>query len=154
MAQPRFKFPLEALLEHRQQIEKEHQRIVAKIQQDAQALVRDIQQAEARIVAENKTLTGEKLVGTLDMQYIALEKRFVGNLHMKIALTMQQLAAMEKKLAAARVELLAAARNRKVIDKLKEKQLARWRAEQDRKEADLLDELGTQLTLRQQSSPF
>jgi flagellar FliJ protein len=154
MAQPKFIFSLEALLEHRQQIEKEHQRIVAKIQQDAQALVRDIQQAEARIAAENKTLTAEKLVGPLDMQYIATEKRFVGNLNMKIALTLQQLSATEKKLAAARVELLAAARNRKVIEKLKEKQLARWRAEQERKEADLLDELGTQLTLRQQASPF
>ena len=73
---------------------------------------------------------------------------------MKIALTLQLLSATEKKLAVARVELLAAARNRKVIEKLKEKQLARWRAEQDRKEADLLDELGTQLTLRQQASPF
>jgi flagellar FliJ protein len=149
MAQPKFHFSLEALLEHRQRIEKEQQRVVAKIQQDVQALVREIQQAEAKISAENKKLTTEKLVGHLDMQYISLEKRFVGNLHLKISMTMQQLMGVEKKLAAARVELLVAARSRKVIEKLKDKQLARWRAEQDRKESDLLDELGTQLTLRE-----
>jgi flagellar export protein FliJ len=66
----------------------------------------------------------------------------------KIVLGMQKLAAMETTLNAARAELLAAARDRKVIERLKEKQLARWRAEQERKEAALLDEIGTQLAIR------
>ncbi len=83
------------------------------------------------------------------MQYIALEKRFVGNLHLKIALTLQKLAATEKKLAAARGELLTAAQARKVIERLKEKQFARWRMEQERKDAEAMDEIGTQLAMRQ-----
>lgn len=148
MAVARFHFKLEALLTHRQQVEKEKQRKLAVIQQEIQALTRQLQETQARIAAENRTLTATQLTGSLDMQYIAHEKRYVGNLHVKIVLGMQQLAAMEPKLSLARAELLAAARDRKVIEKLRENQLARWRAEQDRKESALMDEIGTQLARR------
>ena len=149
MAQPKFIFRLEALLDHRKQIEKEHQRRVAEIQQQIQKLLNEIRAAEERISTENRALAAEKLVGKLDMQYISHEKRFVGNLHMKIVLTMQQVARAEQFLAAARAELLAAARARKVIEKLREKQFRRWREEQDRKESALLDEIGTQTAIRE-----
>lgn len=111
-------------------------------------MTRQIREAQTRIVLENRKLTGEKLVGKLDMAYIAHEKRYVGNLHMQIAFMMQKLVGIEERIAAARVELLAAAKARKVIEKLREKQLARWREEQDRKEAAAMDEIGTQIALR------
>jgi len=148
MAQARFEFRLEGLLEHRRQIEKDHQRKVAEIQQEAQIISRRIRDAQTRIVLENRTLTGQKLVGVLDMNYIAHEKRYVGNLHMQIAMAMQDLQAVEERINAARVELLAAAKARKVIEKLREKQLARWRLEQDRKESAEMDEMGTQIAMR------
>ena len=144
----RFKFRLEALLTHRRQVEKEKQRRVAQIQQEIQAVVRHIQETQTRIAAENRTLGTRELTGRLDMQYIAHEKRFVGALAVRISLAMQKLAGLEQTLAAARAELLAAARARKVIEKLKEKQLARWRMEQERKEAAVIDEIGTQLAVR------
>src|SRR5579884_1934046 len=100
MAEPKFIFRLEALFDLRKRVEKEHQRRVAEIQQQIQKFIRDIQDAEARISTENRALAGEKLVGRLDMQYITHEKRFVGNLHMKIVLTMQELAKTEQRLAA------------------------------------------------------
>lgn len=150
---PRFKFRLEALLTHRQQVEKEKQRRVAQLQQEVQAVVRGIQEAQARISAENRTLGVKELTGKLDMQYIAHEKRFVGALQMKISLAMQKLAGLEQTLAAARAELLTAARARKVIEKLKDKQFQRWRAEQERKEAAGMDEIATQLALRNVTEP-
>ncbi|MGN6367266.1 MAG: flagellar export protein FliJ [Phycisphaerae bacterium] len=149
MAQPKFNFRLESLLEHRKQLEKEQQRRVAEIQQQIQKLVNEIRESEERISSENRALAAEKLVGKLDMQYIAHEKRFVGNLHMKIVLTMQQISRVEQLLAAARAELLAAARARKVIEKLREKQFRRWREEQDRKDSALMDEIGTQTAIRE-----
>src|SRR5947208_1512702 len=118
----RFEFRLAALLTHRQQIEKEKQRVMGKIQQEMQALMRQIQETRSRIVAENRTLGAKELTGRLDMQYIAHEKRYVGNLQVKVILSMQKLAGMEQTLAAARADLLAAAKARKVIEKLKEKQ--------------------------------
>src|SRR3954471_15513935 len=149
MPSPRFKFRLEALLTHRQQVEKEKQRRVAQVQQEVQAVVRGIQETQARISTENRTLGAKELTGRLDMQYIAHEKRFVGALLVKISLAMQKLAGMEQVLAAARAELLAVARARKVIEKLRDKQLERWRTEQDRKEAANMDEIATQLAIRQ-----
>lgn len=145
---PRFVFRLEALLTHRQQVEKDKQRRVAEIQQEIQAIVRSIQETQTRIREENRTLGAKELTGTLDMQYIAHEKRFVGALQVKIVLAMQKMAGLQKVLAGARAELLAAARARKVIEKLKEKQFQRWRMEQERKEAAAMDEIATQLALR------
>jgi flagellar protein FliJ len=144
----RFEFRLEALLTHRAQIEKDKQRRLAQVQQQMQAILRKIQDAEKQIREENRTLGAKELTGKLDMQYIAHEKRFVGALTMRIALARQEGAALEVTLATARKELLAAARARKVIEKLKERQLARWRQEQERKEAAMMDEIGTQLAVR------
>jgi flagellar FliJ protein len=146
-----FEFRLEALLTHRAQIEKDKQRRLAQVQQQIQAVVRKIQEAETRIREENRTLGAKELTGALDMQYIAHEKRFVGALTMRIVLARQEIAALEQTLMAARKELLTAARARKVIEKLKERQLARWRQEQERKESAVMDEIGTQLAVRSAS---
>jgi flagellar FliJ protein len=144
----KFEFKLEALLEHRLQVEKEKQRRVAVIQQEIQALQRQIQDAQMRIALENRTLGARELAGRLDMAYISSEKRYVGNLHLKIVYALQKITGIEQTLAAARAELLEAAKSRKVIEKLKEKQFARWRAELERKESAQMDEIGTQLAIR------
>ena len=145
---PRFHFKLEALLTHRRQIEKEKQRRVAQVQQEILVVRRHIQEAQALIHTENQSLGAKELTGRLDMQYIAHEKRFVGALTVRIVLALQKLAGLEQVLAAARADLLAAARARKVIEKLREKQYARWRLELERKEAAVIAEIGTQLAVR------
>jgi len=144
----RFVFRLRPLLELRRRIEREHQRKVAGIQQEANQLVAKIQHTERTIATQNATLAREKLVGTLDLAYIANEKRFVHTLQMLIAATLQQLAAVDKRLGAAKAELLAAAKARKAIEKVREKQYERWLTEENRKEAAVTDELGTQLAVR------
>ena len=87
------------------------------------------------------------------MQYIATEKRYVGNLHLRIALAMDRLRELEKQQSAARAELLRAATDRKVIEKLRDKQLAAWRLEIERKDAAQTDEIGIQLAARQPITP-
>ena len=149
MAQAKFVFRLEVLLEHRRMIEKEHQRKVAEIQGRINALIRQIQEAQELIHQQNRTLAREKLVGPLDLQYIAHEKRFVGNLHVRIVLMMQKVAATEQSLKAARAELLEAAKARKVLEKLKDKQFRRWLEDLEKKDAANMDEIGTQLAIRE-----
>ena len=138
-----FDFKLEALLTHRLHIEKEKQRRLAVVQQQILILQRGIQETQNRIAQENKTLGVTELTGRLDMQYIAHEKRFVGNLHVRIALAMEKLRGLEVTFNLARTELLEAARGRKVLEKLREKQLARWRMEMDRKETAQLDDVAS-----------
>jgi flagellar FliJ protein len=149
MPQPKFHFRLEALLDHRRNLEKERQRSVAQAQQEIQALITTIKTAQQRIADENRSLSTTQLTGRLDMAAIAFGKRYVGNLHVQIMLTAQKLGAAEQKLAAARAALLEAAKARKVIEKLREKQHARWLAELERKDASQMDEIGTQIAMRE-----
>ena len=144
----RFEFKLEALLTARLQVEREKQRRVGVISQEIQRVVHQIQETQARIMAENHTLGAKELTGRLDMQYIGTEKRYVGSLQVRVILALQEVAKLEQTLAKARAELLEAARARKVIEKLREKQFARWRLEQERKEAAVMDEIGMQLAVR------
>src|SRR4051812_40181730 len=118
MAQPRFIFPLEPLLDHRRHLEKEQMRVVSVIQQEASALITQIQQAQLDINAENRKLSSQHLLGRLDMAYIATEKRYVGSLHGFIATTFQKLAEVDKRLGIAKAQLLILARDRKVLEKL------------------------------------
>lgn len=144
----RFEFRLEALRQHREQIEKEKQRKLAAVGQQIQAVLGHIKETQTRIAEENRTLGTKELTGSLDMQYIATGKRYVGNLHLRIALAMERLRDLEKQHAAARAELLNAATDRKVIEKLREKQLTAWRQELERKDAAQTDEIGIQLAAR------
>jgi flagellar FliJ protein len=144
----RFDFKLESLLELRRQTEQQRQLAVAKVQQQIDGLRRQIQQTQIAIAKQNRTLVVEKLLGRLDLSYIANEKRFVGNLQILIAQTYKKLVAAEQEMIAARGKLMEAAIARKVIEKLREKQFGRWKLEQDRKEAAAADELGTQVALR------
>lgn len=149
MAQARFIFSLEPLLDLRKQVEKEHQRKVAVIQQEINVLVSKIHETERSIKEQNHALSSQQLTGQLDLAYIANEKRYVGTLQMLIVQTLQKLAMVERQMAGAKAALLAAARDRKVIEKLRERHYQRWLEEQNRKEAAELDEIGTQLALRQ-----
>jgi flagellar protein FliJ len=151
MPQPRFIFRLEPLLDLRKRAEKDKQIKLAEVQQRIAALVRQIQEAETSITRQNRYLSAEKLVGTLDLTFISHEKRYVGSLQLQIAQCLQKIAAEEVHLTLARRELLAAARDRKIIEKLREKQYARWLADQARIEAAFTDEIGTQLALRRMS---
>jgi flagellar FliJ protein len=148
MAQPRFIFRLEPLLDLRKQEEKQRQRAVAVLQQEINGLLGRIGEAENQILRQDRELTAERLTGKLDMSYIAHEKRFVGAMRGLIATLQQQLAQSYLRMAQARGALLAAAKARKVIEKLRQRQFERWAAEQTRIENVQLDEIGTQLALR------
>jgi len=148
MAEPRFKFSLEPLLDVRKEAEKEKQRKVGKIQLEENELLGKIRHMEQTIRDQIRFLATQKLTGKLELTYITQGKAYVGNLNMRIVQTMQQVAVVRQRLNAARAELLEAARARKVIEKLKEKQRLRWQEEQARKEAAFMDEIGTQLALR------
>lgn len=148
MAEAKFKFSLEPLLDVRKEAEKEKQRKVGKIQQEENELLGKIRSMEQTIRDQTRFLATQKLTGTLDLTYITQGKVYVGNLNFRIIQTMQQLAGVRQRLNAAKAELLEAAKARKVIEKLKEKQYRRWQEEQARKEAAFMDEIGTQLALR------
>jgi flagellar export protein FliJ len=149
----RFTFRLEPLLEQRRQRERDRQRRVAEIQRQVNALLAKVNDAQQKIAAENQTLSGEHLVGRLSLSYIAHEKRYVGSLQLLIMQALQTLALTQRSMEEARAALLEAAKARKALEKLRERQRARWRAEEERQEAGALDEIGMQLVIRRMFDP-
>ena len=141
----KFDFKLEGVLRQRKHVEQEKQRILAEKQR---AMV-EIQQALVRIQeqmqASNEDIRKNHLVGTLNMQFIAAHRRFLTGMQRQTITTMQRLTLAQRAVDDARLELAEAAKHRKAIEKLKEKQFERWRADQARKEQAQTDEIGMQL---------
>ena len=127
---------------------KRSKRVVGVIQAEINNLMEKVKEAERAIREQNRKLTAEQLMGKLDLTYIANEKKYVGTLQMLIVQTLQKLALVERQMMVAKGELLAAARERKVIEKLRERQYERWLLAQNRREAAEVDEIGTQIALR------
>lgn len=141
----RFVFKLEALLEARQRAEKDRQRELA----ERAAVVVECEQQLKNLDTQVKTATDDvrenHLTGKLDLNFLAAHRRFLGAMQRSAMDVVQKLANASKRVDEARVVLVEAAKQRKVIEKLREKQLERWKAEQARRELADLDEVGGQI---------
>jgi flagellar export protein FliJ len=79
------------------------------------------------------------------MQFLAAHRRFLVGMQRQAVGIAQKMALVQRAVDDARAALAEAARQRKVIEKLREKQLQRWRADIERRELAQLDEIGMQL---------
>src|SRR5690606_34568505 len=85
------------------------------------------------------------LVGRLDMNLLAAHRRFLASGQRKAMQIAQRMALVQQQIQAAQAALAAAARDRKVLEKLRERHQTRWQLEQSRKETIELDEIATRL---------
>jgi len=146
---PRFKFQLEGVLEHRKNIEEEKQRALAMVFAEMQRLkieLSDLDQVARGAVAD---LRQNRLTGPLDMSFLAAHRRFTGSVQRKALAIAQKMALVQRQIEEARANLAEAAKQRKIIEKLRERQLERWQSQQHRQEMDELDDIGMQLAFRQ-----
>jgi len=141
----KFVFKLEGVLEHRRNVERERQRAVAENRAQMTALENQLRDLDRRAQESTQDLRNNRLTGALDMQFIAAHRRFMIAMQRQAMELAQKMAGVQRKLEEAQKELLEAAKQRKVIEKLKEKQLERWRAEMARSEANQMDEIGMQI---------
>ncbi|HSZ54220.1 MAG TPA: flagellar export protein FliJ [Tepidisphaeraceae bacterium] len=141
----RFEFKLEGVLRHRERIEQDRQRDLALVQADMGQL-----QAELRAfnvdVQRNVSAARNQLVGKLDMGYLAAHRRYMLGMQRKVHDLAQRMAAQQQKVDEARSALTDATKQKKILEKLRERQQQRWAAEHNRREAGALDELTTQLS--------
>lgn len=144
-----FCFQLEGVLQHRERLEKDRQRDLAvaqaemvRLDGELQTLNRDVQQSTADV-------RDHHLVGRLDMTYLAAHRRYMLGMQRKVLALAQKIAAQQQVVDAARRALAEASKQKKILEKLKEKQHRRWTEDLARREAGALDELTTQLSFRQ-----
>jgi flagellar protein FliJ len=146
---PRFKFQLEGVLEHRKNIEEEKQRALAAVLAEMQRLkneITDLDQVARTAIAD---LRENRLTGNLDMSFLAAHRRFTGSVQRKAIAIAQKMALVQRQIDEARANLAEAAKQRKIIEKLRERQLERWQGQQHRQEMEELDDIGMQLAFRQ-----
>jgi flagellar protein FliJ len=135
----RFVFQLEAVLEQRRLVEQQRQRAVAELEVRRMALegtIRGYQRAIAQEREEQRVLL--KAGRIMDARAQAAASVRLGAAAQRGVV---ELSGVLARLDAARAELLEATKRRKAVERLREKRLEAWRAEQNRREAMAVDEL-------------
>jgi flagellar FliJ protein len=146
---PRFVFKLEGVLRQRKQIEQQRQRDVAMTQQQIAELQTMLRELNLSLQAGVEDLRTKRLIGKLDLAFIAAQRRFALAMQRKGQGIVQRLALLTRQAETQQKSLIEATKRRKAIDKLKERRMAQWREELERREMTELDEITNQLFFSQ-----
>lgn len=144
----RFTFQLEGVLRHRERLEKERQRDLAAAQSEMVRLEGELNVLNQEVRKSTSELRENHLVGRLDLSYLAAHRRYMLGMHRKALGLAQKMVGQQRQVDAARTALAEASKQRKVMEKLKERQHQRWAAAVALREAGALDELSTQMSYR------
>jgi flagellar FliJ protein len=145
---PKFVFRLQAVLRHRKAIEQEKQRDLAVAVARFAELEGQLKALESSMRETNDDVRRNRLTGRLDVAFITAHRRFLLGMQRKALDLATRMAAAQKDVDAARAALAEAAKQRMVLDKLRDKQHTRWREDLERKELADLDEVGMQLAVQ------
>jgi flagellar protein FliJ len=142
---PRFIFKLDGVLRQRKHIERQRQRDLALVQRQWQEVQAELRALNQSLQQSADDLRGNRLVGKLDLPYLAAYRRFTFAMQRKGQALVQRLAIIQRQVDAAQQALIEAAKRRKAIEKLRERHWERWYAEQSRKESAEVDEVGVKM---------
>ena len=142
----KFVFKLAGVLKQRLHVERQRQRDLAERQGHLTSLQQELRQLNERVQSTNDDVRSNHLTGALDMSFLAAHRRFLAAMQRGAVEIVQRMAVAQKQVDEALAALAEAAKQRKAIEKLREKQFERWRAEQDRKETAELDEVAMQIS--------
>jgi flagellar FliJ protein len=143
-----FVFKLHGVLRHREMIEQEKQRAFALAQAQKSAVQAEIKRLDETVQQALIDLRTNHLTGSLNLSFLAAHRRFMLAMQRQGIELMQRLQEKQKNVDAAQTELAEAAKQRKIMDKLRERQQERWQAEISRKETAQLDEVAMQMTFQ------
>jgi flagellar FliJ protein len=144
----RFIFQLEGVLRHRKNVEHQRQRDVAEIQAQMTKLQTELLAMDAEVQAVNKDVLQHHMSGKIDASCLIAHRRFMAGAQKRAVDLAQRMGAVQVKLDVARRALTEAAKERKVMEKLKEKQQESWQLAVSRKEAAAMDEVAMQISVR------
>ncbi len=143
----RFLFHLDGLLRHRKSQERERQRDVAVIAAEMSVLQAELGSLNGTLQQTLDDLRSNHLVGRLDLQFLAAHRRYILSVQRKTGSIAQKMALVQKQIDNARAQLIEAARQRKMLEKLREKHHQEWVARQNHSEFLEADDIGTRLAL-------
>lgn len=144
-----FHFQLQGVLEHRERIEKDRQRDLAAAQAEMVRLNGELQAIDREVQQNTAEVRDHHLVGRLDMAFLAAHRRYMLGMRRKVVGLAQKISSQQHVVTAARDALAEASKQKKILEKLRDKRRQQWAQTLSRREAAALDELTTQLSLRQ-----
>ena len=136
---PKFRFALQAVLDQRERVEQQKQRIVADLE-GQRAMVEGKLRGFQRAITEEKAEQGAKLRAG-DVAGARGQAAAIVKLAAAAQRTVLELAGLLKRLEGARADLLEAAKRRKAVELLRERRHEEWRLDLERREAAEMDEL-------------
>ncbi|MGF1632334.1 MAG: flagellar export protein FliJ [Phycisphaerae bacterium] len=140
-----FTFRLDTLFRLRRDTEKERQRDLAQVQQRYLEAEQQLAGIRQEMTSADEALREGHLTGKIDVVYLMSHRRFIAARNLTAMQQLQAMARVQQEVSAARTALLAAARDRKALEKLREKRLEAWRHDQSRREQAETDEVSTQI---------
>lgn len=144
----RFRFGLNGVLKQRRNSERQQQRRVAEIQSQMQQLQEQLRSLDQSLQQAGTELRTHGLVGRLDLDYLAAHRRYIAAEQRRGMQLVQKIALVQREMETQRQVLAELAKQRKIIEKLREKQFQQWLAELSRREAFEMDEISMQIAHR------
>lgn len=139
----RFVFKLETLLKIRQQREDKQKRVVGERLRQIARVKDEIVRIEQQIADQIASMRGQAGHGRLDVVNLARGRHWLTHLQKSRLEADGHLRVLEARLAQERVVLANASKEKKIVEKLKERQQDRYQKELDRQEMLAMDELAT-----------
>ena len=141
----KFAFQLEGVLRHRANIEHQRKRELAVIQSQMTALDAELRALDVSVRASENDLRTNRLMGKIDTAFLGAYRRYSISMHRKAMGIAQKMAGVQVQIDQAKKNLAEAAKKKKVLEKLRERQFARWREQIARRDAAEMDEIGMQI---------
>ena len=145
---PTFRFNLKAVLRQRELAEQQRQREFADVQREYAAMEAELRALDESVKATTDDLRQNHLVGRISVEYLSAHRRFTLAMQRKAVEHAQRMATVKQRLDAARAVLVEAAKDRKAMEKLRDRRQEDWKADQDRREAAATDEVAQQIGAR------
>jgi flagellar FliJ protein len=143
---PKFSFKLHALLRQRDLAEQECQRDFSVAQAAMAVRQAELKRLDEIVRLAVADLRQNQLVGQLNLSFLAAHRRFMGDMQRKGLQQLQKLDEADKRVKAARLRLIEATKQKKIIEKLRDRQQAAWAEAVARKETADMDEIATQMS--------
>ena len=137
----KFKFSLEALLNHRIRKEQELQKEVSLCEYEVineKSILLQIKHDITKTYDELNYKQTNRMKISEHIRYI----NFISRLNNSILIQEDKITKVENKFILKREELIEAVKKRKVVDNLKEKKLLAYKDEQQKEEQNFMDEVG------------
>jgi flagellar FliJ protein len=136
----KFRFRLEMLLRHRQNVEEKERTKFSSIRQMLQAELGRLDELNASQDLTNKELARKKS-GECDGREIAWYYRFLDRLSREIEASSRRISQLEQQLEEQRQIMVAASRDKKMLENLRKKQEQEFNLSLEREEQKSIDEM-------------